>query len=213
MIEIKKYLVLVLLMVLGCQTSSEPPATATSSDYLPLEINNRWIYLRERYYRGTLLNTDTLTVTVVSFDSVLKAWKVARVSPTATDTLSIQKIDDSHYRFARSGTNVFLSLISISPTSASAMLLPTKADGINSSQETSLISDSSYNTNTSKRIHQHFMLYGVDSVTTLQLDFEHSFVRGVGQVHAAFISDINQCLVCSLRSEFYTYRLIDHTIQ
>ena len=209
----KKYLVFVLLMVLGCQTSSEPPTNATSSDYLPLEIHNRWLYLRERYYRGTLLSTDTLTVTVVSFDSVLKAWKVARISPTATDTINIQKVDDSHYRFARSGTSIFSPLISISPTSASAMLLPTKVDGINSSQEISLISDSTYNSSISKRIHQHYMLYGADSVTTLQLDFEHSFVRGVGQVHAKFIADINQCLVCSLRSEFYTYRLIDHIIQ
>lgn len=209
----KKYLVLVLFMVLGCQTTSELPTNLTSSDYLPLEINNHWLYLRERYYRGTLLTTDSLTVTVVSYDSLLKAWKVARVSPTVTDTINIQKVDDSHYRFARSGTSMFSPLISISPTSASAMLLPTKADGINSSQETSLISDSTFNNSVSKRIHQHFMLYGVDSVTTLQLDFEHSFVRGVGQVHAKFIADINQCLVCSLRSEFYTYRLIDHTIQ
>ncbi len=209
----KKYLGLVLLMALGCQTTSAPPTTLTSSDYLPLKVDNRWQYLREKYYRGTLITSDTLTITVVRFDSVLKAWMVARVSSSGTDTISIQKEDDTHYRFLRSGLSVFLPLISISPTSAIAMLLPTKADGINSNQETSLISDSSFNSSVSKRLHQHYMLYNADSTTTLQLDFEHSFVRGVGQVYAKFVADINQCLVCSLRSEFYTYRLIDYTIQ
>lgn len=203
------FLLLAVAVFSSCSSTLETP-TPTSSALIPLAAGNSWTYARERFVRGTLVDRDTLHLSVIGRADVggQQYWQLQRDAPTYLDTVLIRR-DDPMDVYLDPNASAYLNL---HQGSVSAQFVETHSASLFQSRRFELTDDSTYNGRTSSRVREFVNLLFPDSSIAIKLQFEHSFVPGIGQVYARFVSDISQCLYCTLITEFRTYELIDYHI-
>jgi hypothetical protein len=187
------------------------------SSVLPLAVGNEWRYERERYVRGGFVERDTVVVTVKDVSNSygyslyevelnepyqLRSYYISPVSDEQIDVVPNPLVDSSLEPF-----------ITFNPLLVSTGILPIVGSGSSNTTAYSLGEDTTYNEYKARRIIQKAEFIDGFGTIVLRMRFEHIFVLGIGLVVVKFISDINECLVCKLHSEFMTYKLISHKLR
>jgi len=201
---------LLLLLLVGCSEPNQPVPGSGNNDLFPLAVGNEWKYARIKFVRGTEVERDTVTLRVIS-DITEDEFIVERASQYSIDSLHVLRSGTSQFAVR---TNTATSpLINHSQSDPFAALLIATTDIIPNTKVYSTLLDTLYASNTALRLREHVELMDTNGDVVLRLDFDHVFVEGIGQVALRFVSDINECLQCSLISEFWVYELVDYTVQ
>ena len=208
------YLLFFSVIVLSSCVSESTTTAMNNNDILPLAVGNWWRYARQDFYRGGLIERDSITITVAGADSAkgIPYWNVIWNSPSLLDTIQVQKSSDARYYFKHSRDSTYQPLLDLSSAPV-ALFLHTHSLYVPQHVTFSTLSDTLYQNKKAFRIREHFDLLRKDSSIALYMDFDHALVPGIGEVSARFISDISQCLVCSLQNEFWVYELTSYNVK
>jgi hypothetical protein len=208
-----KHLIVIFIFILSsCASDSLTPSG--NNEILPLATGNSWRYARQDFYRGELIAHDTLVITVLSQNSSgsSSTWNIIMDSPNSLDTIQVKKSSDGIYSFKHFKDSAYQSLVDLG-FNPMALFLSTHSQDVPQHLNFSRLTDTTYQGKKTTRIREHVELLRNDSTVALYLDFDHSFVPGIGEVSAHFVSDITQCLVCNLQNEFWVYELVDYRVK
>lgn len=202
---LRSILLLFVLVLAGCSESVDSGRPA-NKDLFPLAVGNEWKYARVKFVRGSEAERDTVTLRVVSrVDD--DEFIVERASQYAVDSLHVQRKDQTNFDI---DNNALISYGSEDPFTS---LLIATTDIIPNMRSYFTLSDTTYTFNPALRLREHVELFDNNGDVVLRLDFDHVFVEGLGQVAVRFVADINECLQCSLISEFWVYELVSYSVQ
>jgi hypothetical protein len=201
---------LLLFVLLGCAETVESDRTSGNTDLLPLAAGNHWKYARIKYVRGSEAERDTVTLRVADKLNE-QEFIVVRLSQYSVDSIHVKRNGPAQFEIHTANSTE--PLINHSTSDPFASLLIATTDIIPNTRVYSTLSDTSYVSNTAVRLREHVELMGNNSEVLLRLDFDHIFVEGLGQVALRFVADINECLQCSLISEFWVYELVSYKVQ
>jgi hypothetical protein len=203
-------LLFVLFVIAGCAETVEPDRSSGNNDLFPLAVGNEWKYARIKFVRGSEAERDTVTLRVTA-QLTEDEFIVARSSQYTIDSLHVKRNGPVQFDIFTNTSSE--PLINHSGTDPFAALLVATTDIIPNTRRYSTLSDTVYSSNAALRLREHVELMGNNGDVLLRLDFDHVFVEGLGQVAVRFVADINECLQCSLISEFWVYELVSYTVQ
>lgn len=202
---LRSALLLAVLVFAGCSESVDSGRPA-NKDLFPLAVGNEWKYARVKFVRGSEAERDTVSLRVLSqIDE--HEFIVERASQYAVDSLHVQRKDQTTFDVDNS------ALISYGNEDPFTSLLIATTDIIPNMRSYFTLSDTTYTFNPALRLREHVELFDNNGDVVLRLDFDHVFVEGLGQVAVRFVADINECLQCSLISEFWVYELVSYDVQ
>jgi hypothetical protein len=208
----RNFIIVIFLFTL-CSCASDSLTPSGNNEILPLAAGNSWRYARQDFYRGELIAHDTLVITVLSQDSSGSSnWHLIMDSPNSLDTIQVKKSSDGIYSYKHFKDSAYRPLVDLG-FNPMALFLSTHSQDIPQHQNFSRLTDTTFQGKKTTRIREHVELLRNDSTVALYLDFDHSFVAGIGEVSAHFVSDITQCLVCNLQNEFWVYELVDYRVK